>query len=336
MNRFANQPEQPAGAAFGVAVDMGASHLRFVLANQQAEVLGEIRDRVLAESGPQAVVEQIRDGIARLLAPLPGRERFRGIAIGVPGAVQPKNGRVIDANNVPGWRDVDLGQDLEAHFQAPVYLDNDANMAAIGEHWRGVAKGVQSFAFVSLGTGVGAGLFVNGRICRGRTGAAGEIFRMNLEWPRWDEDFPDTGYFEHYVSGMGLATEARKLLADGNGSHAANLADERDVRFVFEAMERGDPQAEALVDRCFIMLGVGVANVISVLDPELIVFNGGLVRGAPERMMATVDRVVRRIHPDPPPIKMSSLGDRAQIWGALCTLLYPEQQPVIRASEVAK
>jgi len=336
MNRFAENPADPLAPGFGVAVDMGASHIRFVLANAQAEVMGEIRDRVLSQTGPHGILHQIRDGIERLLAPLPGREGFRGIAIGVPGAVQPKNGQIIDANNVPGWHEVDLGQDLETHFAAPVYLDNDANMAAIGEHWRGVAKGVDNFVFVALGTGVGAGLMMNGRICRGRLGAAGEIFRMNLDWSRWEEDFPDTGYFERYVSGLGLAMEGRALLAAGNGTRVAGLADDRDARFVFEAMERGDAHAEKLIDRCFIMLGVGVANLISVLDPELIVFNGGLVRGAPEKMLTTVDRVVRKIHPNPPPIKMSSLGDRAQIWGALCTLLYPEKQPVIRASEFAK
>jgi glucokinase len=332
MNRFGEN----SGSSLGVAVDMGASHIRFVLANEQAEVLGEIRDRVIVQGGPQGIVDQIRDGIARLLAPLPNREGFRGIAIGVPGAVQPKNGRIIDANNVPGWQEIDLGLDLEARFNAPVYLDNDANMAALGEHWRGVAKGVDNFVFVALGTGVGAGVMFNGQICRGRLGAAGEIFRMNLEWPRWEESFPDTGYFERYVSGMGLAMDGHKFLASGNGARPASLAEERDARFVFEAMERGDAQAEALIERCFTILGVGVANLISVLDPELIVFNGGLVRGAPEQMLATVDRVVRHIHPNPPPIKMSSLGDRAQIWGALCTLLYPEQQSVIRASELAK
>lgn len=333
MNRFGDNSTEP---AFGVAVDMGASHIRFVLANEEAEILGEIRDRVLANAGPAGILHQIRDGVARLLAPVPERGNFRGIAIGVPGAVQPKNGRIIDANNVFGWQEVDLGQDLETHFQVPVYLDNDANMAALGEHWRGVAKGAENFVFVALGTGLGAGLVVNGRICRGRLGAAGEIFRMNLEWPRWQEEFPDTGYLERYVSGMGLAMDGRKVLSSGNGARTSGTGDERDARFVFEAMEHGDAQAEALIDRCFTMLGVGVANLISVLDPELIVFNGGLVRGAPEKMLAAVDKVVRRIHSNPPPIKMSSLGDRAQIWGALSTLLYPERQPVIRAGALAK
>jgi glucokinase len=323
MNRFADS------AGYGVAVDMGATHLRFVLANGQAEILKEIRDRVLAESGPQGVFDQIRDGIARLL-PEPGaRAGFRGIAIGVPSAVHPKTGRILDANNIPGWREVDLGHELEEVFQTPVYLDNDANMAAIGEHWRGVAREVENFVFIALGTGVGAGIFMNGHICRGRTGSAGEIYRMNLDWRCWDEDFPDTGYFEKFVSGMGIAREGRTLLSAGNGS-GASLAEERDARFVFDAAARGDAQARALIDRSFEILGVGVANLVSVLDPDLVVFNGGLVRGAPDQLLATVDRVVRRIHPDPPPVRLSSLGDKAQIWGALCTLLYPDAQPVIR------
>ena len=101
-------------------------------------------------------------------------------------------------------------------------------------------------------------------------------------------------------------------------------------------MERGSAEAAALVNRSFTMLGVGVANLISVLDPELIVFNGGLVHGAPERMLATVETVMRRIHPNPPPVKLSTLGDRAQIWGALFTLLYPDSQTVIRATAVVK
>jgi len=328
MNRFAeNIPE------YGIALDMGATHLRFVLANDRNEILKEIRDRVLTESGPRGVSAQICDSIARLL-PSEGRERFRGIAIGVPSAVDPKTGRILDANNIPGWREVDLGLEIEERFQVPVYVDNDANMAAIGEHWRGVAGEVSDFVFIALGTGIGAGIFVNGQLCRGRTGSAGEIYRMNIDWRQWNEDFGGSGQFEKSVSGMGLATEGRRVLSPSNGS-GANLPDERDARFVFDAARRGDPRAQALIDRTFEMLGVGVANLISVLDPEMVVFNGGLVRGAPDQLLATVDKVVRRIHPNPPPVRLSALGDQAQIWGALCTLFEPERQHAIRAAEPA-
>ncbi len=315
----------------GIAVDMGASHLRFVLADQQATILEESREPVNSEAGARGVITQIGNGIRRLVPP---GEPLLGVAIGVPGAVQPHTGKVFDANNVPGWQEVDLGQELEDTFQAPVYLDNDANMAAIGEHWRGIARDVDNFVFIALGTGIGAGIFVNGRISRGRSGSAGEIFRMNLDWTRWTEEFPDTGHFETYVSGMGLAAQGRKALQGGNGSGpSATLVEERDARYIFDALHAGDPQARTLVEKSFEMLGVGVANLISVLDPELLVFNGGVVRGAPELLLETVDKVVRRIHARPPVIRLSALGDKAQIWGALHTLLEPGRQPAIRRAK---
>jgi glucokinase len=315
---------------------MGASHLRFVLANTEGKVLEEARDRVNSEAGPRAVIAQIRDGIAKLIEGEPGRGGLRGIAIGVPGGVDPPTGKVVDANNVPGWREVDMGRELEEAFLAPVFLDNDANMAAIGERWRGVARAVDNFVFIALGTGIGAGIYVNGRICRGRGGFAGELFRMNLEWTRWNDAFPDTGYLETYVSGMALATEGRKLFAQGNGSETSTLAERRDARYVFDALRQGDARARTLVENSFVMLGVAVANVVSLLDPELVVFNGGIVQGAPDLLLETVERVVRRIHPKPPRIQLSTLGDKAQIWGALYTVLEPAQQAAIRATNNPK
>src|ERR1700740_3572494 len=216
---------------------MGASHVRFVLATADGMIRAESREHLKAESGPAGVIAQLRDGIASLMQNS-GAEtgHLLGIAVGVPGGVDPRTGKVIDANNVPGWREVDMGRALEDAFAVPVFLDNDANMAAIGERWRGVAQGVDHFVFIALGTGIGAGIFVDGRICRGRSGFAGELFRMNLEWNRWNEDFLDTGYLETYVSGKGLAIAGRKLLADDNGRQASTLAERRDARFVFDAL----------------------------------------------------------------------------------------------------
>lgn len=329
---MSRRDEQPETGSYGVAVDMGASHVRFVLASTEGQILNEAREPVNSEAGPRGVIAQIRNGIAKLLESNPKRNGLRGIAIGVPGGVDPQTGKVLDANNVPGWREVDIGRELEDAFLTPVFLDNDANMAAIGERWRGAARGIDNFVFIALGTGIGAGIFVNGRICRGRSGFAGELFRMNLEWPRWNEDFLDSGYLEVYVSGMGLAAEGRKVFPHDNGSEASTLAQKRDARYLFEALHQGDPQARTLVEKSFVMLGVASANVVSVLDPELIVFNGGIVQGAPELLLETIDKVVRRIHPKPPGITLSTLGDRAQIWGALHTLLNPAQQAAIRTA----
>lgn len=319
---------ESAKPVYGIAVDMGASHLRFVLADTQANVLEESRERVNSEAGARGVIAQIRDGIRRLVPP---GEPLQGIAIGVPGCVHPQTGKIFDANNVPGWREVDLGEELEDTFGCPVFLDNDGNMAALGEHWKGVAQGIDNFVFVAVGTGIGAGVFMNGGICRGCTGSAGEIFRMNVDWTRWEEDFSGTGHLETYASGLGIAAEGRKVLSTGNGSGASSLVEERDARYVFDALQAGDPRARTVIENSLVMLGVGVANLISVLDPEMIVFNGGVVRGAPQLLIETVERVVRRIHPRPPAIALSSLGDKAQIWGAIHTLLEPGQAHAIRA-----
>lgn len=311
---------------------MGASHVRFVLASVDGTILEEAREHVHSEAGPRGVIAQIRDGIAKLIRSESGLGNLRGIAVGVPGGVDPQTGKVVDANNVPGWREEDVGRELEEAFHVPVFLDNDANMAAIGEHWRGVARDIDNFVFIALGTGIGAGIFVDGRICRGRNGFAGELFRMNLEWPRWTEDFPDTGYLETYISGLGLAKQGREVV-HGNGAQPATLADQRDARYVFEALRQGDAGARTLVEQSFVMLGVAAANVVSVLDPELIVFNGGLVKGAPDLLLETVNKVVRKMQPKAPKIALSTLGDKAQIWGALYTLLEPAQQSAIRSAQ---
>jgi glucokinase len=325
--------EKPGLRGHAVAVDMGASHIRWVLGDSEAHLVEGNRESVRTDGRAEAVVEQIREGIARLLKrPRPGE--LLGVAIGVPGGVDPTSGKVLEANNVPGWREVDMGAELEQRFQCPVYLDNDVNMAALGEHWRGIAQGVDDFVFIAPGTGIGSGIFLDGQLRRGHRGFAGELFRMNLEWSRWEEEFPDSGYLEAYVSGMGLASEGRKLLSGDNGAMALSAEAKRDARFVFDAFHRGDPAAQKLIQKSFTMLGVAVANLVSVLDPELVVFNGGLVRGAPEFLLATVKTVVGRIHPKPPRIELSALGDKAQIWGALETVLQP--QDAIRARPSGK
>jgi glucokinase len=209
-------------------------------------------------------------------------------------------------------------------------MENDVNMAAMGEHWRGVARGVDNFVFIALGTGVGSGIFIDGKLYRGRTGSAGEVFRMNLEWQRWAEDFPDTGYFENYVSGLGIAAEGRKLRAPSGTGEPGGLRDERDAYFVFEAFRRGNSEARAVLEKIFTMFGVGVANVVAVVDPELIVLGGGIVKGAPAPMLAILDKVLHRLQPDPPPIQLSSLADKAQTYGAIHSALTVAQEAICR------
>ncbi len=328
---------------FVIGIDMGASHLHFALAEFRGEILGESNEKIRPEDGPQKTILQIKKGVREITTvgakyrPAHQRatarrseSRLRALAIGVPSAVDPETRVVAFANNLPGWKNIHLERELEKEFGVPVFLENDANMAAIGERWRGVARGVDNFVFIAIGTGIGSGIFTDGKLYRGRTGWAGELYRMNIEWQRWNEDFGDLGYFEKYVSGLGIAAEGRKSLGSPAQAQAASLADERDAFFVFEAFRQGNAKAQEVLEKIFTMLGVGVANIVAVLDPDLIVFGGGVTKGAPDFLLSTVGKVVRRIHPDPPAIKLSSLKDKAQTYGAIHSALNLAQEACIR------
>ncbi|HUI40860.1 MAG TPA: ROK family protein [Terriglobia bacterium] len=318
------------GSGWVAGIDMGASNLRFARADLRGH-LGAVRaEQVRPEGGPAGVIAQIKAGIEGLgpsgAVHLGHASRKRSglaaIAIGVPSAVDPRTGRVSLANNLPGWRDIDLRWALESAFNVPVVVDNDANLAALGELWKGTASGAANFVFVALGTGIGAGIVVDRRLCHGRTGNAGELYRLNVDWRQWAQVFRDTGYFEAHVAGLGIAAAGRRALGTRRRSGARRLVETRDAHFVFEAFRKGDSRARAVLERAFTMLGVGVANLVCVLDPDLIVLGGGLTRGAPDFMLETVERVLKRIHPDiAPPVRLSSLGDRAQIYGAVFAAL---------------
>jgi glucokinase len=312
-----------------VGIDLGGSHLHFALADFRGTILQDSSKKIRPEDGPHKLIGEIVDGARALTAKAGGR--LRAVAIGVPSPVDAERGVVAFAYNLPGWKNIHLGRELEEKLRVPVFLENDCNMAAIGEHWRGVAKDVDNFVMIAIGTGTGSGVFVDGKLYRGRTGSAGEVYRMNIDWPRWAENFGDSGHFESYVSGMGIAAEGRKALSVPTGSAASDLAAERDAYFVFEAFRQGDPNARSVIEKIFTMLGVGIVNIISILDPDLIVLGGGIAKGAPEFMLSTVDKIVQHIYKEnAPPIKLSSLGDKAQTFGAIRSALTLAQQAVAR------
>jgi predicted NBD/HSP70 family sugar kinase len=313
-----------------VGIDMGASHLHFALADFRGEILSDATQKIRPEDGPRRLIAQIKEGIRRLAERQAERGRLQGLAIGVPSPVHPITGLVSFANNLPGWKNIDLRRELARAFRIPVRVENDANAAALGEHWRGVARGTASFVFVALGTGIGSGVFLNGKLYTGRTGSAGELFRLHVEWPRWQEDFGDTGYFESHASGLGIAAAGRELKSALGTAGGEGLSEGRDARFVFDSFHRGDPQARVVLEKIFTILGVGIANLVSVLDPDLIVIGGGVAKGAPEFMLARVEEVVRTIHPDPPPIRLSALEDKAQTYGAIYSALEAATEAIAR------
>jgi predicted NBD/HSP70 family sugar kinase len=193
-----------------------------------------------------------------------------------------------------------------------VQVDNDANMAALGERWAGSARQASDFVFLALGAGVGAGIVVGGRLHRGHHWYAGEISRMTLDFREWDVDFGERGYLESRISAAAIPdwAGARPLVA--RAGHEREAA----IGMIFDAARGGDRQAAAVVDELAVYLGAAVANIVAVLDPELVVFGGGLSH-AGDLLLDPVRKVLARVVPNVPALVISSLGDDAQLMGSV-------------------
>ncbi|MEZ5319673.1 MAG: ROK family transcriptional regulator [Vicinamibacterales bacterium] len=299
-----------------VGVDIGSRMIRFALADLQGRVVARREVRTHADSS-SAVIDQVLDGIAGLVAESgrPASSLF-SIGIGAPGMTDVTTGRVIRAANLSGWSDVPLRQIVESRFNAPAQIDNDANMAALGERWTGAASQVNDFVFIALGAGVGAGVMVGGRLHRGHHYYAGEISRMSLDYREWQVDFGERGYLESRIGASAIPewARARALL------ERAEYDREAAVRLIFEAARDGDAEASAVVNELAVFLGNTVANIVAVLDPALVVFGGGLSH-AGSLLLDPVRTVVSRIVPNVPALEVSALGDDAPLMGAVSTAL---------------
>jgi predicted NBD/HSP70 family sugar kinase len=204
---------------------------------------------------------------------------------------------------------------LEARLGAPVRVDNDANMAALGERWQGSARNVNDFVFLALGAGVGAGVVIGGQLHRGHHWYAGEISHMNLDFREWESDFGGRGYLESHVGAAAISQwQHVQPLVDASGDVARDRA--AAVATIIAAARSGDARAAAVLEQLGVYLGTAVANVVAVLDPALIVLGGGLSH-ARELLIEPIRRVVSRIVPNMPLLEISSLGDDAQLLGAV-------------------
>ena len=286
-------------AEFGflAGVDIGSQTLRVALADLEGHVLARLREKTQADSR-EGVLQQIERAIERVFADADRDiSKLFAIGAGAPGMTNVNEGRVIEAVHLRGWVDVPLRDRLQGRFNAPVRVDNDANMAALGERWQGSARDIDDFVFIAIGAGVGAGVMVGGHLHRGHHWYAGEISRMNLDHRDWQVDFGQSGYLEQRV---------------GSGPDG--------WKSVFDAAARGEAEAISAIDELAIYLGTAVGNITTVLDPAMVVFGGGLSHAGPS-LIEPVRRVVARIVPNVPAIKISALGDDAQLMGALYSAL---------------
>jgi glucokinase len=236
-------------------------------------------------------------------------QRPVGLGVGAPGLTR-TDGVVVLAGGL-AWREVPLGPLLSRRLGLPVRVENDANLAALGEHAVGAGRGTRSMVLVTLGTAVGGAVIIDGKLWRGRNFAAGEIGAMlpGREFLTWDSR--EIGALETHAAGAGMAAEARKLAAAAGA--APPEAETRGER-LFAAAAAGVPWARQVVDRAVDLWTVLFSAVQSILDPDVIVISGGMTESA-AAFLPEIARRLERALPSVAPIVPSRLGYRASVLG---------------------
>jgi predicted NBD/HSP70 family sugar kinase len=291
-------------AAYCFAADLGGTKLAAAMADAQGRILAELTEPT-DPRGAAHVAEQIA-ACADKLAKTVGIEvaQARHVMVGIPGAIDPRTGRVSLTPNIAGLEDFDVLGFLRGRFGPDVAIENDVNLAMLGEHALGCASGCHNAAFLSLGTGAGLGLLIDSKLFRGARGSAGEIADLPIGCNPTSHIPPSGGTFELEVGSHAIVDRYRR-----QGGTAATT-----VRDIFRLLEQGDEVATSVLDTTARWVALAVVTLQSLLDLELIVFGGSI--GVRPELYERVRRDLPTLFSRPITIAPSRLGDRAGLIGA--------------------
>ncbi len=253
------------------AVDLGGSWIRVGVVGPDGEVVRVVRVPT-PQTGPEAVADRVAE-LVRGLGPLPAGP----VGVAVPGPLSVREGVVFQPPNLRGWKEVPFRQMLEDRLGRPVVLENDANAAAVGEWWRGAGQGARHLVYVTVSTGVGGGLVLDGRLYRGATDTAGEIGHVVVDPQGPVCSCGRVGHLEGLASGPAIARWTAERIHEGQPSVLAGR-EPFSAREVAEAAEAGDLLAQEAFRRAGRYLGWAVAGLVNLLNPEVVVVGGGVAR----------------------------------------------------------
>ncbi len=260
-----------------VGIDMGASHIGVVTTNLRGEVRSHLSSPHDVRQDPEGAVALIFSLVERALETSPfSLAHILGIGIAAPCPIDPTQPGRLSPLVLPAWQDIDLPARLTERFGRPVFLDNDANMGALGEHWWGAGTDCQDLAFVKVATGIGAGFVVNGALYRGAAGVAGEIGHIVIDPEGARCICGLRGCLVTQVGALALKAQVEHLLQMGHLS----LLTPRDLSIdaIVTAAEQGDALAVDVIRRAGRQLGIAIANLMNLLNPDQVIVSGSLTR----------------------------------------------------------
>ncbi|UCD39019.1 MAG: ROK family protein [Fidelibacterota bacterium] len=306
-----------------IGVDLGGTKAAAAVMDKEGQILHRETGLLEHRQGSE-VGRLIIDQVEKLLTAVEAEQaNIEAVGVSVPGIYYAQTGHVW-APNIPGWEEYPLQTELEDFLKPQgiqAAIDSDRACYILGETWLGSAKGCKDAIFLAVGTGIGAGIMVDGNILRGYQDIAGAIGWLALERP-FEQEYVGCGCFEYHASGEGIAKVARSLM-DSPAYASSNLRslrpEELTAQHVFEAYKADDPLAVHVLDECVELWGMAAANLVSLFNPEKIIFGGGVFGPA----IQFLDRIVEEAHRWAQPISIqqvtieaSTLGGDAGLLGA--------------------
>ncbi len=306
-----------------LAVDIGGTKTAVALVNSSGEILAR-KQEATCQDGPQAGIDQILRLLHELLLDnnLTATDCWC-VGIGIPAVLDPMTDLIIWAPNLSGWRNIPLRSYLQQEIHLPVYVEYDGHTAVLGEWWVGSGRGFQSIIDIIIGTGIGGGMILDGRLYRGKNrlaGAAGWL-ALTTDANLDDQRAHSIGFWESLAAGPGLVLYTQSLLRDHQESilWVVNQAESLTPAHVFEAAKKGDTFALEVVTEFAGWLGLGLAHIISLINPEMVILGGGIGTQC-EFLLPQIREVVKRwaqpISAKSVSISTSKLGADAGLLGA--------------------
>lgn len=262
---------------YAIGVDLGGTNLRVAAVDDAGNMLAKTALGTEVSRGRDVVIDELCKAAQVLATEMLKREgagELRGIGVGVPGLIDSETGRMLESPNLPGWNDYDVKGEIERRLGTAVILENDANAAAVGEQWLGAGREAPSMCLYTLGTGVGGGIVLDGRIWRGWNGMAGELGHCNVEPEGHVCNCGSYGCLEQYASATAVVRMAREAIATGAKTEMRDR--ELDSLVVYECAIRGDAEAKKVFDRVGRALGLAIASMVNAMNLPLFVIGGGV------------------------------------------------------------
>ncbi|WAH38163.1 ROK family protein [Alicyclobacillus dauci] len=272
---------------YSIGVDLGGTKILTGLVDHVGVIYNTVERSTKAEDGPEAVIERIARSIEEVTETVSINE-ICGIGIGAPGPLDSLTGVVLSPPNLPGWDNIPLRQRIEERFGIPTFLENDANVAALAEHRFGAGRGVDDMVYITVSTGIGAGLILGGRLYGGAGGFAGEIGHIVVDANGRPCVCGNRGCLEAVASGTAIGRKAEQVFnRPVSAKEVAAMA------------ATGNPEARAIFDEAIHYLGMGLVSIVNLFNPSKIVIGGGVSRIGDAMFHPLSRKVKERAFPAP-------------------------------------